>query len=403
MLAGEPCDERRGTTIAAMVPPPGVLVTDAHERAAVAGCESLSRAGYRVGVAGVGAFAPARWSRFTESSFDTPDPRDERRGFTEAVARIVHEGEFATVIPGSDASLIAISSNRDLFAAATNLGLPSPEVVSRCVSKVDLVDAADEAGLTVPQSIVCADRGEAIAAAEQLGYPVILKPRSTVFSLNGHIRQRQTVFAGDRAALDSRLPEYGFPCLLQRREQGSIISIGGAMTPDGLLATATSKYIRTWLPDAGSVSFSKTIAPPAELVEAVERLVSLLGWNGVFELELIELSEGRFAAIDFNPRLYGSLALAVDAGASLPAIWCDWLLKGRAERRTARPGVYYRWDDADLRHIWRSLRKARVRAAISVARPRRHTVHPYFRGGDPKPVAARWAQMLRNGLIARGS
>lgn len=383
-----------------MTPPVNILVTDAHERCAVAGCESLSRAGYRVGAAGVGAFAPARWSRFAKWGFTTPDPCNARRSFAEAVAKIVRDGEFATVVPGSDASLIALSSNRDLFAD-TMVELPPPEVVNRCVSKISLVEVA-AADLKVPESIVCANRDEIVAAADRLGFPVLLKPHSTVFSIDGHIRQRQTFFASDFAALDSRLPEFGFPCLLQRREPGSVVSIGGVMTPDGLLATATSRYIRTWLPDAGSVSYSKTIVPPAHLVEAVEHLVGALGWKGVFELELIELAEGRFAAIDFNPRLYGSLALAVAAGASLPAIWCDWLLKGRVEQHTARPGTYYRWDDADLRHIWRALRKARIRAALSVARPRLRTVHPYLRGGDPRPVAARCAQMLRKALTARG-
>ena len=274
-------------------------------------------------------------------------------------------------------------------------------MVSRCLSKVDLVDVAASTGMAVPESTVCANRDEAVAAAERLGFPLLLKPRSTVFSIDGRIRQRQTFFAVDRAALDSRMDEFGLPLLLQRRESGSVVSVGGVMTAEGLQGTSVSRYIRTWLPEAGSVSYSVTIEPPDSLIGGVTQLVEALGWQGIFELEAIDLGDGRFAAIDFNPRLYGSLALAVATGASLPAIWCDWLLKGRTGRHSSRPGVYYRWDDADLRHIWRALGHARLRTAASVAVPRRHTVHPYFRGGDPKPVFARWAQMLRNGLARR--
>ena len=379
----------------------GVLVTDANERCSIAGCESLSRAGYRVGAAGVGSLAPARCSRFANRGFTTPDPRDDRRGFATRVAQILREEDFATFVVGSDASLVAISENRELLPEAIAAQMPPPEVVARCINKMDLVDVAARVGIAAPESIVCASREETVAAATKLGFPLLLKPRSTVFSIGSRIHQRQTFFAADRAALDARLDEFGLPCLLQRRKHGPVVSIGGVKTSDGLLATATSRYIRTWLPEAGSVSYSLTISPPPGLLAAVEQLVEALGWQGIFELEAIDLGDGRFAAIDFNPRLYGSLALAVAAGASLPAIWCDWLLKGQAERHTARLGVHYRWEDADLRHIWRALRHARLRAAISVARPRLHTVHPYFRGGDPRPVAARWAQMLRNGLSGR--
>ena len=225
---------------------------------------------------------------------------------------------------------------------------------------------------------------------------MLLKPRRTAYVHNGHLRQEGSILAADEAQLDAALPEFGFPCLLQRREEGQVISIGGVFAERRLLGVAASRYIRTWRPEAGNVTFSKTIVAPPDLLRRVEKLLLSFGWEGVFELELIEQSGGRFTAIDFNPRPYGSLALAVNAGASLPAIWCDWLLKGRAEESTARPGVYYRWEDGDWRHVWSRLRGGRVGAAIAVLRPRRHTAHPYFRASDPAPGFVRGAQALRN-------
>ena len=56
--------------------------------------------------------------------------------------------------------------------------------------------------------------------------------------------------------------------------------------------------------------------------------------------------------IDFNPRLFGWMALAVGAGANLPAIWCDHLL-GRTGVATgdARIGVHFRREDSELRRV----------------------------------------------------
>lgn len=382
--------------------PLGVLVTDAHERCAVAACESLALAGYRVGTASSERLAPAHWSRFSDARLHVPDPRTASRRFAQEVATIAEEGGFATVIPGNDASVIAISSNRELFADTVRLGLPVKETVDACVNKANLLEKAVEAGFSAPETLVCTTQDEVRAAAEELGYPVVLKPRRTVFSHDGGTRQRQSFMAWDWESLVHRLPEFGFPCLLQRREQGPLISIGGVAADGGLLAIAPSRYIRTWKPDAGSVSFSRTIAAPLHLVASVERLVGSMGWSGIFELELIETSASALSAIDFNPRSYGSMALAVDTGASLPAVWCDWLLKGKATARaTARPGVFYRWGDADIRHVARFLREKRLAAGISVLRPRRHTVHPYFRGTDPRPAMARFAQMLWNSWLRR--
>jgi FAD-dependent urate hydroxylase len=114
-----------------------------------------------------------------------------------------------------------------------------------------------------------------------------------------------------------------------------------------------------------------------------------MGWEGLFELELIERGIRDWAAIDCNPRAYGSLALAIAAGANLPAVWCSHLLGRQPAPVSAQPGRFYRWEDADLRHALWQLRHGRVGAAAHVARMRRHVVHPYLQARDPGPFLAR--------------
>lgn len=372
-----------------------VLLTDAQERSAPTACQSLSRAGYRVGGASSERPAPGQWSRFCDERFDVPDPRTDDREFARAVAEVARKGRFATVMPGSDAALIAISAHRDLFPVEVELGLPTQEVVDACVSKVSLMAWASDAGLAVPETVVCADRDEALVAAARLGYPLLLKPRRSAFTEDGDIRQRSSFLAVDEGALAGELSAFGLPCLLQRHLSGTLISIGGVSAAGGLPGLAVSRYIRTWPPHAGSVSCSETVSAPADLLDRVGKFVAATGWEGIFELELIEGESGEFAAIDFNPRLYGSLALAVSAGAPLPAIWCDWLLRGRLERRVARAGVRYRWGDADLQHAWVRLRDGHPTSAAQVLRPRRGTVGPYLRARDPAPALARLLQILQ--------
>jgi predicted ATP-grasp superfamily ATP-dependent carboligase len=376
----------------------GVLLIDAGERSAVAACESLARAGYRVGTASSQWPAPAGWSRFSERRFPLPNPRAEPAQFAAAVAAIASEHRYATVLACSEGSLWAISSEREAFASGEmRLGLPDGETVARCTDKAELVARAGEAGLGAPGTAVCADPAEALATAERFGFPAVLKPLRTVFEEGGETRHLASALIADRAALEERLEESGLPCLIQRREQGPVVSFAGVFAGGRLLASAPSRYLRTWPPEAGPVSFSRSFDPGAETLAAVGRLVESLGWEGIFELEAIERGPGDYAVLDFNPRIYGSLALAVKAGAPLPAVWCDWLLKGRSADLTAcaaRPGVYYRWEDAELRNAARCLRAGEPGAAISILRPRREVAHAYFRWYDPLPLAVRMARPL---------
>jgi len=185
--------------------------------------------------------------------------------------------------------------------------------------------------------------------------------------------------------------------LVQPLVPGEPISFGGVRAGGKLLGVAVSRYLRMWPPSGGSVAFGQTIAVPPELEEMVERLLDALAWEGIFEIELIRAGRPgarRWVPIDLNPRPYGSLALATAAGAPLTALWCEWL-RGRGARSfpsaplRARPGVRYRWEDAELRYMAWQLRHGHPRAALAPLRPRRAVMHAHFERSDPLPLLAR--------------
>jgi predicted ATP-grasp superfamily ATP-dependent carboligase len=374
----------------------GVLIVDAGERSAVAACECLARAGYRVGTASSQSPAPAEWSRYSENRFRLPNPRTDPDRFAARVGEIMSAHGYKAVLPCSEGSLWAVSGSRDLLPdAGSGLGLPPREVVAACTSKTRLLEAALSAGLAAPETVPCADREEALAAASRLGFPLIVKPRRTVFSEGGETHHLASAFVIDADSLDGKLEQAGWPCLLQQLERGPVVSFGGVFASGRLLAHVCSRYWRTWPAEAGPVCFSRSIDAPASLVDAVTRLAQELDWEGIFEVEMIERTDGSFSVLDFNPRVYGSLGLGVRAGAPLPVVWCDWLLKGRETHARARAGVFYRWTDADLRYAAWCLRQRRFRHAASVLRPRSRVAHPYFRSYDPMPAAIRGFRIAR--------
>jgi predicted ATP-grasp superfamily ATP-dependent carboligase len=383
---------------------PRVLLTNAEERSMLAACRSLSAAGYAVSAAAFSRFAAAHGSRCCAERLRITDPAVDGERFIEDLARELAADRCAVLLPGSDRALLAISHWRERLEGLTRIGLPEPALLARALDREVLAVSAAAAGLSPPQSIRCTGPEEAIAAARTLGFPVILKSLHTVQLSGATVQQAPpSRRSATETELAAAIPAHEDTFLVQRTERGAPLSFAGVVAGDRLLAVAVARYRRTWPPDAGNVAFAETVDPPATLPEMVRELVVDIGWQGIFELELIETDDGRFVPIDLNPRPYGSMALAVAAGAPLAAIWCDWLLGREPRAVRARPGVRYRWEDADLRHLAWQLQRGNYRAAAHVLRPRRHVVHAHFQLADPLPLLMRALYVTRARRRAGGS
>lgn len=375
---------------------PRVLITNADERSMLAVCRSLHAGGYAVTAASSTRLASAQWSRCCSRRLRVVDPRRSSTQFVEQLRDELKSRSYRALIAGSDSALLAISEQRERLQTLTELGLPDRSVLERAMSRECLAQAADQAGLPVAASLRCENVEQAVTAGERLGFPVAIKstqaargaehavhsvPKGRVVSTTAELAEAAAGFVGDM--------------LVQRWVRGDVVSLGGVFAGGRLLGAATSRYRRMWPPTSGSVTFSETIAPPPGLLDAVRRLMLVVGWEGIFELELIQASPNELVPIDLNPRPYGSLALAQAAGVPLAALWCDWLTRRSPEQAAgsgtvlARPGMRYRWEDGDFRNALWQLRHGHLGAALRPLRPYSKVTHAHFRLTDPLPLLAR--------------
>lgn len=382
---------------------PRVLVTDAEHPSVLAACRGLAAAGYRVSTVAEERFALGHWSRFSKERIMLAGPEADPAGYVEHLSQVLRRGEYDLVMPGSELSLLPISERRGLIEPYARLGLPPHEVVLAALDKPLLQSKAAAVGLAPPKSVTCSSTEEALATAPEFKFPLLVKPARSVTRTNGRIRQRRAQIVGDRTLLKAAVAEVGVPLTLQEYVSGTAIVSCAAVRVDGrLLGLTLARYARTYPPQVGIAARATTIAPPRHLIQQVEELLGQIGWCGIFELELLKLGENRFGAIDFNPRPFGWMALAVGAGANLPALWCDHLLGRRSvSPNGARAGIHYRWEDGDLRNALAQLRRGRLRCAAEVVRPRRRVVHAHFRIDDPAPMVARMLSIAHK--ASRGS
>jgi predicted ATP-grasp superfamily ATP-dependent carboligase len=351
-------------------------------------------------VAAARRFAPAHASRACAEALIVP-PSLEAEPFAEAIAKRLRAGSYDAVLATTDAALLALSSFRQRLPDETKLGLPPAEVVARSLYKPALFSAASHVGLAVAESEECADERRALDSATTFGFPAVVKP-STSIVVTGNARRREAArVVYGRSELEAAVAALGPPVLVQRYyERAAVLSLGGVASSQGFEAVVAARWSRRWPPADGAACFAETVTPPPSLVERAEAFVARLGWEGIFELELLDLGRGEFAPIDFNPRPFGWMTLAVRAGANLPAIWLE-TLAGKDRQAVAvvgRAGVRYRWEEGDVRHLVWQLRHRRLRAAASALRPRRRVAHAFFELRDPAPLGAAAFDLARRSL-----
>ena len=173
------------------------------------------------------------------------------------------------------------------------------------------------------------------------------------------------------------------------------MSIAGVSWEGRVVCALHQTAIRTWPAHCGGSAYAMTVRPNVQLERGVSRLLQAIGWSGIFQVQFIRDLSGDHYLIDLNPRVYGSLALAVAAGLNLPGIWADALLSRRPHVGDYCAGTRYRHEEYDLRALVRMLLDRKWRRFGRGCVPRRGTAHAIFSPRDPMPVLTSVERLAR--------
>jgi predicted ATP-grasp superfamily ATP-dependent carboligase len=365
-----------------------ILLADDSHYIALATARALRAANYAPWLAVHESGTHAASSRATAGTVRVPDPSLDSEGFVRELAAAAAQLSAAAVLPtGVDHHLLILAEREDDFPGI-RLGTPSRESVERATDKALLPELATSAGLRTPptKKVVRGDSG----AVGTFGFPAIVKPlRSRIRKLDGkatrytsRLTSRYVWAKQVQEALDD-LP--GGVGLIQPYIPGTLVSVSGVSWKGELVCALHQASIRIWPVPAGGSSYAVTIPPDAELEQGVARLLRVICWSGIFQAQFIRDPHGEHYLIDLNPRVYGSLALAVAAGLNLPGIWVDLLLGRRPYVEGYRIGVRFRHEGKDVRALAQMLADGERLHALRGFVPRRDTTHAIFSLRDPMP------------------
>jgi predicted ATP-grasp superfamily ATP-dependent carboligase len=351
--------------------PRALIVDQGAYRSSVAAARALRDGGWIVGAASPGA-GLAGSSRAVSRRHVIVSLAVGEDAFIASLAAVAVG--YDIVLPGDEATMLAISARR----AELDAEVPYAEhaVVVRCADKLELVRAAERVGLAVPATVPAED------ARPSWPGPVVVKPRSSA--------RATAALVADTTSATTRLAELealGVGAVLQEVVEGRLGAVAIVSDRDRrVVAASQQQAIRTWPLDTGISAYARTVPVDETLLERIEALVGDLGWFGLAQLQFLTPKDGVPRLIDFNGRFYGSLALAVAAGANLPAVWADLAVGRNAEPTVrARPGVRYQWFTHDLR-------AGGLRAALRAAPGSVHTLLDFK---DPGPFFRYYVTILR--------
>jgi predicted ATP-grasp superfamily ATP-dependent carboligase len=372
------------------------LITEhGSNRGALAAARALARAGWTVDVAYSEPGMTAS-SRAVGRAFAVPSPHEDRGGFVDAVAGAIEDTGAEVVFPADETQLLALSRHRDRLGAI--LPYASHEVLRRATDRLEVARLAERTGLGTPATWRPGDLRE-------WSGPVVVKGRHPALVEDDGGASRVETRIG--TAVEARqwiaeLEAAGHDAVVQQLALGRLASVSVLTDGDGVVRSESHQVTdRMWPPEAGVSTRARIVPADPGLSERISVLLAELGWVGLAQLQFIVDAQGRANLIDFNPRFYGSLSLALAGGINFPASWAA-LATGRPvpAPRPPRIGLRYQWLGGDLRRAARERRGGLAHDVVNTLRWGDGAVHPIWSVRDPRP-AARCAAAFMRGRLQR--
>jgi predicted ATP-grasp superfamily ATP-dependent carboligase len=382
-----------------------ILILDGHTNQALACVRALGEAGHEVFVASRRRLALGGWSRHCRGRFRLAGESVE--AFAAMRAWAFGNG-VGVVLPMTERSCVLMNAGRAQWeAAGVRVGCATEDVLAPAFDKGQTYERARACGVRTPPARVPASLEECVEAAEEVGYPCVVKQRrSHAWDGARFLPTLGPAYVGRREelaeAVESRRQGADWPLV-----QGYVAGAGKGVFAlcDGGRAVAwfAHERLRDTRPTGAASSLRRSIPLDARLREPAERLLRELKWHGPAMVEFRDDGVSPPCLMEVNGRFWGSLQLAIDAGVNFPAMWVSLLEGQRVEPSTAYDeGVALRWLWGDVKRFLRILRgapKGYPGAYPSVIEGARELFGPQpagarleiWRRGDPWPAVGEWA------------
>lgn len=328
-------------------------------RASLTVVRSLAGDGYNV-IAGVGmdpSFTDL--SRSCHEVWEHP-PINSCGPFVDSLLNFLNERpDILFVFPVVQSAVICIAELKDRLPANITAVVSDPGVIKKCLHKSYMFDLAETNGIPVEPYAVVSDEKSLIDAADEIGYPNIVRPIGS--EAEEMLCERKAVIALGQQQIEQSLipwPVAHDELLLQRYSPGPRHGIYFAAQDGRVLAVVEVVSERTDRADGtGFAIEGVSVAPSEVLIKYLRTLVSVLNYTGIGCVQFLRRTDGSFHFLELNPRLGGNSAIAVRCGLDLPVLACELASEQQtsieSENWSYPIGIAYAWTFGSIQGLHR--------------------------------------------------
>jgi hypothetical protein len=322
--------------------PVDVLISNAWGRSPYNIVRSLARRGLRtvVGTDRLGGMAAL--SRYPIATFRHPACAIEPDGFVNRIEVVMREYTPRVFVPGGEDAYIVSKHLDRLRSYGADIPVAPYPVIRQLHKKDEVVRLAASLAIPVPETAYARDANGIRDFSETRSRTVLKRISSSsgrgVFYLSAYDSDAQRHDVLKTVESDAT----GF--IMQEYVSGTGYGVAMLFNRGALRAKFTHRRLEENTATGGISTVRVGVVHP-RLEEYAERLLRHVGFHGVAMVEFKHNEEtGQSWLIEVNPRIWGSLALAIQSGVDFPYLLFRMATEGDvAPVMEYRTGVVVKW------------------------------------------------------------
>lgn len=323
------------------------LITFGWCRSSYTALRSLRRLGLRVAVADTSRVGMCQWSRFGEYAGRYAPFLTEPEAYVGDVVRLLDLTAAKFLLPGHDDTEV-LARYRARLPDQVLLPVASHHQLELANNKARMAELAADIGLPVPKVIQWTSFEDLERNLKIVSKPLVVKLRrgNSAKGVFYPASNKEAVQLCHALVEEFDLPPNRYP-IVQDRVLGEGWGVSCLYWRGSRIASFTHRRLREKTPTGGT-STLRISARNTKLEEYAHRLLDAMNWHGLAMVEFRYSPTSEQAwFIEVNPRLWGSIHLAVAAGVDFPALLYYAATEGpEMARRFVRPwrsGIVARW------------------------------------------------------------
>jgi predicted ATP-grasp superfamily ATP-dependent carboligase len=291
-----------------------VFVTDSDSRQVLAIIRSLGKRGIAVSAGESRRTAMGFFSKYCTRKVLYPPPVENPELFKRRMLEYVAKHKIDVFMPVSNPILVSVSRSLDEFSKHTSVPIPSSATLMKALDKA--LTGEFSVGIPQPVTLLLKKHSEISQIAKETNYPVVIKPRISSGS-------RGIKYASNANELvhyfKVTAEKYGIPLIQEYIPGDEIYGVSALLNMDSKVrASFVHKRVRQF-PLTGGPSTYRVSVSNRPIAEIGIRLLEQIGWQGVAMVEFkVDPRDGTPKLMEVNPRFWGSLSLAIEAGIDFP-------------------------------------------------------------------------------------